>query len=440
MRGAFPVVMLLIVSGCSGGSAARPSTGFRQPTSTSTAGSGAGVSKPSDNSVMNPDVLLATAPLGGHIADMSSAGASGSFSADGCEIGKFCAPSSPDPTDCGTLTLKQDVVVKRVPGTLLVVFDQSLSMSEPWGDAGMTKLQAAQTAIANAITTLQDSLTVGALFFPTVACVGAGGLGGLGGLIPGLPGAPAGMPGAMGAATVSVNPIEGDGQIVFQPAPDFLTAWTAHWMRPEAGTGIGTPMQEAFDRADQAITGSMIKGGLAVVAVTDGAPNCFPAGMDTALETKHAADWLAASGIKTYVVGLPGADGVQLLNDVAMSGGTMQYLIPEDPKTLEDKLKEVVQETIMNQFESCSIKLSPAANPPDKLLLRVVEAKDGKESRVDHMLGPNAGWTIAPDGTQADLTGQLCEDAKVGRFSKITFEYGCPDTPPPPPLDPPPLN
>jgi hypothetical protein len=126
-----------------------------------------------------------------------------------------------------------------------------------------------------------------------------------------------------------------------------------------------------------------------------------------------------------------------VLNDVAQCGGTLHYLLPDDPKTLEDKLKEVVAETVKTSFASCSIKLTPAADPIDKLRMIVVEAKDGKKSRVDHELSTEAGWTISSDGTRVELTGQLCADAKGGRFSSITFEYGCKDVPPPPPLPPP---
>jgi hypothetical protein len=39
---------------------------------------------------------------------------------------------------------------------------------------------------------------------------------------------------------------------------------------------------------------------------------------------------------------------------------------------------------------------------------------------------------------QVEIMGQLCDDAMGGRFSEITFEYGCKDLPPLPP--PPPLN
>lgn len=172
--------------------------------------------------------LIKTMPTGGNVS-MAGAGGSDAIPA-GCEPGKFCAPSVPDPTNCGTLSLKQDIEVKRIPGNLLVLFDQSLSMAEPWGSTGQTKLAAAQAAIANAIEGLKDSLSVGALFFPTYACIPGLSLG-LGD--PTQPaaagaGAPAAGSGAP-AVGVTVAPINGEGQIPFQPGPQFLMAWQNHW-------------------------------------------------------------------------------------------------------------------------------------------------------------------------------------------------------------------
>jgi hypothetical protein len=290
-------------------------------------------------------------------------------------------------------------------------------MAEPWGSTGQTKLAAAQTSIVSAITSLQNQVTVGALFFPTYAC------------LPGLPPAEGG----------AVTPIDGEGQIPFQPGPMFLQAWMNHWSNAAAGLGIGTPMQEAFDRADAALMSSMLTGSVAVVAITDGTPTCFPDPMATMrptdLEVNRASNWLTTKNIKTYVVGLPGADGAKILNDVATSGGTMQYILPDDPATLEAKLKEVVQETIKNRFASCSINLTPAADPADKLQMVVVESKDNMKAQVPHMLTTSAGWTITPDGTHVEITGDLCQDAMNGRFSTITFEYPCRDTPPLPPIE-----
>ena len=326
-----------------------------------------------------------------------------------CEVGKFCGPLGPDPDNCGTLTLEQDVEVTRQPGNLLIVFDQSVSMNDPW-QLGTNKITAARNALRNAIMSLQDSLTVGAIFFPTLGC------------IPYLPG-------------VAVDPIESATQIAFAPAPMFLEAWDAHWGGIADALGVGTPMNEAFDRADVALREANLTGDIAVVAFTDGEPNCIPDPALTMVPTQpepmRAAGWLADREIRTYVVGLPGAAGVQLLNDVAVSGGTMQYILPDDPAMLEAKLREVVTQTVKMGFNSCSINLNPAADPVDKLQMVVEE--NGVRQRVDRMLSADAGWTISDDGTHVEIMGRLCEDAKAGRFASITFEYGCKDLPPLPP-------
>jgi hypothetical protein len=325
-----------------------------------------------------------------------------------CVVGQFCGPLGPDPDNCGSLRLEQDIEITKKPGNLLIIFDQSLSMNDAW--ASTTKIVAAQMALQNSIMALQDSLTVGAIFFPTVGC------------IPGLAG-------------VAVDPIESAEQINFQPGPMFLQAWNAHWANVGGAVGIGTPMNEAFDRAEVAIQNAKLTGDLAVVAFTDGAPNCSPDPMMTMIPTlpepDRAASWLASKKIKTYVVGLPGADGVNLLNQVAVSGGTMQYILPDDPAMLEAKLREVVSQTVKMGFDSCSINLKPAADPVDKLQMVVEE--NGTRSKVDRMLSADAGWSITPDGGHVEITGRLCDDAKAGRFQSITFEYGCKDLPPLPP-------
>jgi hypothetical protein len=372
------------------------------------AGAGTGSGAAGFGNAQNPgDGLVPVTP----IVDVSDSGPKNP-DAGPCEVGKFCGPLGPDPDNCGSLRLEQDIEVTRHPGNLLIIFDQSLSMNDPWEQT--TKIVAAQTALQNAIMTLQDSLTVGAIFFPTLGC------------IPGLP-------------SVAVDPIESANQIGFQPGAMFLQSWAAHWQAIGGALGIGTPMNEAFDRADVAIQNAKLTGNLAVVAFTDGQPNCFPDETMTMIPTKpepdRSAGWLADKMIKTYVVGLPGAAGVDLLNQVAVSGGTMEYILPNDPAALEAKLREVVSETVKMGFDSCSINLKPAADPVEKLLMVVEE--NGMRSKVDRMLAVDAGWSITPDGSHVEITGKLCDDAKAGRFQSITFEYGCKDLPPlPPPVRP----
>jgi len=407
MRHAIGLCLVLVISACSSSDMGTGPRGLGTTPGGIAAGSGATAGSGSGTSGfggINPGSgVLPVTP----IEDTEDAGAS-RIDGGPCQVGKFCGPLGPDPENCGSLRLEQDVEITRHPGNLLIIFDQSLSMNDPWEST--TKIIAAQTALQNAIMTLQDSLTVGAIFFPTLGC------------IPGLPG-------------VAVDPIETANQIAFQPGAMFLQAWNTHWANIGGALGIGTPMNEAFDRAEVAIQNAKLTGDLAVVAFTDGAPNCVPDEMMTMIPTMpepaRAASWLANKKIRTYVVGLPGADGVDLLNQVAVSGGTMQYILPNDPAMLEAKLREVVSETVKMGFDSCSINLKPAADPVEKLQMVVEE--NGTRSRVDRMLSADAGWSITPDGGHVEITGRLCDDAKAGRFESITFEYGCKELPPLPP-------
>jgi hypothetical protein len=346
----------------------------------------------------------------------------------------FCQPKGAD-SDCGSFIVNTDVQMTVTPGNLLVIFDQSVSMSEPWAATNTTKLQAAQQALSTALTPLKDLLTVGAIFLPTTTC------------------AP-GRPGLLGAA---VAPIDGQGQIPFVPGPQFLSAWDMHWQNAPAAA-IGTPLQEAFMQADAALSKATLTGQTIVVVFTDGAPNCFTdaggGGLpgiggigaggplnalmpNTDVEVGHATDWLAMKSIKTYVVGLPGADGVQVLDNIAVAGGTMNYILPENTMDLEMKLRDAVSQTIKQGLDSCKITLNPAPGAPEKLHLVVFEAANPTQGQeVDRHLSDDAGWTLSDDSSTVELTGRLCDDALAGRFEKVTFEYGCVDVPPLPPPPP----
>ena len=413
----------LALTGCSGdtgGTGGRTGgntqTGRQLPGAAGTSGTGTGAGDGFGNSPGQQGVSSGSGS-GGMDTTGGAVGDGGM-----CQSGQFCAPSGPDPTDCGSLTLDTNVKITTVPGNVLVIFDQSASMEEAWGST--TKLAAAQQALVDAFTPLLDKLTIGAIFLPTYACVPL-------------------FPPPDGGA---VAPIEDPSQINFMPGPQFIQAWNAKWQNVP-GMGIGTPLNEAFDRADVALQNGLgnmsLMGNIAVIAFTDGDPNCFPDAMVDGIPTKpepdHAADWLA-QGIKTYMVGLPGAAGATVLDQIAMSGGTMTYITPDDPMQLEDKIKQIVQEQIKTGFDSCSIDLTPAADPVDKLQLVATEQVMGAptdESVPHDLMNGGGGWTITADGSHVELTGSLCDDAKNGRFDSLKFKYGCKELPPLPPVAPP---
>jgi hypothetical protein len=338
-----------------------------------------------------------------------------------CEVGTMCYDNMIDDTDCGSLRLEPEVemIVEREPGNILVIFDQSVSMSDPaqggtWGNT--TKLQAAQNALVQAMTPLQNDLTAGAIFFPTLDCDPFLGVQVDGG---------------------SVQPIE--MQFPFQPGPDFLAAWQAKFAAPGQAP-IGTPLAEAMDRADVAINAALgtLTGPLAVLVFTDGEPNCIadPAftGVPHDFETMRAYTWLTDHNIKTYVVGLPGSMGVQVLQDIAYYGGTNTYITPDDPAVLQMELSKIVTETVTEKigFNSCSITLNPPADVPDELAMVVEEG--GMLFHMPHMQGTDPLWTISPDGMHVELLGPLCQRAQEGYYASINFEFACEPLPPPPPL------
>ena len=319
---------------------------------------------------------------------------------DACVPGVQCGPTTPDGNDCGTLTLNAEVEETVTPGNLLVIFDRSASMGEMWGTG--PKWQVAKDALATALTPIADRLTVGAILFPTEACVVVGG---------------------------SVAPITDQRQINFLPGPQFLQAWSTYWANNTLVAG--TPVSLAFDAAAVSLASASLTGTTAVVLFTDGQPTdvgLCPAYQKTSVD--RAAE-LAAMGIKTYVVGLPGAAGVQVLKDIAVSGQTMDYITPDDPAVLSQRLASIATSTISVGFNSCSISLNPVAAAPDELQLVVTE--NGMELGVDRDLGASGGWSITPDGAQVEITGQLCNEMQSGRFSAIKFKFGCVDLPPLPP-------
>ena len=436
LRAVAGLVCLMVVA-CSAQS--NTSTGTRRGTSTSTtkepsAGSGAVTPAPSDDkandaSSGNSDELIKTVSTAAGAGGADGAAGSGgapSMGDDGCEVGKFCKPMVPDPTNCGKLDLKTDLKTVLRPGNVMVIYDRSGSMEADWN--GSPKYQAAGNALLAAITPLKDQLSMAGVFFPSagmdqVNCPMGCNVADPFHWIPG--------PGACCLNSVaggcSVTAIDQPDQINFGTADTFISGLPMQW---HIGAAAGTPLGAGVERAAEAISKQTFKDPLIVIVITDGEPNCQT---EPQKVLDQIGTWKMAS-IPTYVVGLPGAQAAaDVLNSMAMAGGTDSYIDPKDPQELEARLRQAISTTVRAGFESCTFNLDPKADAPEKLHLIVTQ--QGKESDVPRDLSKSAHWKINQEGNQVELEGQLCDMAKDGTFEGVRFVYGCVDVPP---LDPPP--
>ena len=347
-----------------------------------------------------------------------------------CETGMFCAGRTVDSDVCGTITFESEVEVTRHPGNIVIVFDRSQSMGMMWN--GQQRWKAAGDAITAALEPLTaDIAQAAAIFFPTpvgesmTLCVDPTGITCL--FVP--------LMIEVAPMTCEVGMALDQDHIAFADGPSFLATIKAgqqsqmgqpYYFPVPAGF---TPLMEGLQRAQTAMSNATLEGQTAVVVITDGEPNCM---WNAATANQIVTDWYN-QGISTHVIGLPGIGGIgpQVLNDLAAAGGTGQYLTPGDPAQLQTALKMIVSETVKSGFNSCDIALNPAVEEREKLLMIANEPGVGRQN-----VPKDFGWVLNAEGTQVTLSGPLCEDAKRGRFSEITFEYGCPDVPIPPPLPP----
>jgi hypothetical protein len=349
-----------------------------------------------------------------------------------CEVGKFCENIDPDPDNCGSLTLESEVETVEKPGNVLLIFDRSGSMDQDWN--GQKRWEAAGKAIIDALTPIADKLTVGAVFFPSPDAPAMADAGTCSGWTCWIPGGG----GFLGSGTCGVNPITEVDQIGFMPGAQFLDAFDGDAANnvPPMYTPVDggrTPLMEGVQAAQQALAAATLEGTVTTIIVTDGAPNC---GWDAPTTDQIVTGW-AAAGVNTHVVGLPGADGgAQVLTNLAMLGGTTDFITPTDATKLQQELSDIVLQTVSVGFKECTIALNPAATVPEDLHLIVKEG--GIEKDMPHVFDTGEeAWTVSADGATVELVGNVCENAKAATYESIRFEFGCVDLPPAPP--PPPI-
>lgn len=299
---------------------------------------------------------------------------------------------------------------------LYFVLDRSGSMLDG------NKWKTVRNVIVQTVTALGPRINVGAAIFPTDATCGPG------------------------KEVLAVRP--GDAPAgVFGPTATALAMATNV---PELG---GTPTAMTLASLTPNIT--TLKGKTVVILATDGAPNCNanaactvdaclsnleaqpgcptggqpnccgPNGPDGPIfcldraPVLAAIDGLAAKGVATYVIGVPGSGPYAgLLDEMALHGGTARGTSPQyyrvdstDAKAFASALAAIAAKVTA----TCTFTLDDV---PDPAKLNVF--LDGTVLPQD----PINGWKL--DGTTVEIVGDACAKLQSGDILSVRVVAGCP--------------
>jgi hypothetical protein len=341
---------------------------------------------------------------------------------------------------CGQTTIKGST--KEVD--VLLVIDKSGSMNaKPTGFA-TDKWTALKTALPAALDPVKGGISLGVEFFPNNLTT----------------------PIPVSCTTECWDMPPGDSAVVVPVGPGTttlpdITAKLA--IAPSGGTPTRAALQAAFEYFTTG-TGKALAGEKYVLLATDGGPNgnttpcqqatctvnmdrsemggTFPNYCDAALvadgpkscldeaATVAQLTTMAAAGIKTFVVGIPGTEPyVATLDALAVAGGVPAAAA--SPKYFAvtaaggvDGLKQVFDTITHQLIKSCNIQLQSA--PPDPMKLNVY---------VDGKVVPQAGadgWDLVTTDASAFpmvvLKGATCAAIEASGANNVQIVYGCKDT------------
>lgn len=170
-----------------------------------------------------------------------------------------------------------------------------------------------------------------------------------------------------------------------------------------------------------------------VVLATDGIPTkCEPVGAFDIGQTIAAPAFMGVPSIRTFVIGA--ATGLNALAAISSSGGTGQPVFVTDPKTTSDQIRTAFNRLTRTNF-SCSYRI-PTGNDagrtdPNQINV-AIRGADGKERRLplySSSAGCGDGWyydnPMKPENIM--LCSQTCSNLFVGELKIIV---GCASPPP----------
>jgi von Willebrand factor type A domain-containing protein len=399
------ILACLPFAGCQGSDA--PSV-----VSTGSAGSGAGG---------GPQLTLPG--NGGGSNEAGAAGASVGPGVEACE--------SFDGLDqCGVTSVEASFSAANV----LLVIDKSSSMDDQPKGFELKKWDALKASLEATLEQASDELSFGLLLYPFGA-----------------------------QAKIPLDCFDGCCEVPIGPAAVQVPIATGERGATEVmqalaktSPGGGTPTADALAAALTYFTtgdGKSLKGDRYVLLATDGGPNCgsvdskcnadrctpnldglCPDGNCCAGEGAYCLDdvavvkqleALAAAGIPTFVVGIPGTEKyAQYLEAFAVGGGVTNPKAPPSYYAVSadggvDQLTRTFVDITTHLVRSCEVDLGQG--PADERLVNVA---------VDCQIVPFAdgsGWSIeAEDPTKLLLAGDACEQLQNQGARRVDVVYGCP--------------
>jgi hypothetical protein len=357
-------------------------------------------------------------------------GSGGSIRSDG---GPLPDGSNDSPDGCGQSAIQATTKIVNI----LLVIDRSDSMNSMPAGFSTDKWSAMKTALSGALDVVKGGVSFGLELFPNNLVTP--------------------IPSPCSSQCWDMPPGEGGILVPVGPGTTTVAPITAKLSLMPAG---GTPTAAALKIASDYFTmgsGKSLPGDKYVLLATDGGPNgntiacgastcttnmdrnqftinfcdeqAVPGASKSCLDEKATVDQLsamAAAGIKTFVVGIPGTDPyISTLDAMAVAGGAPASMT--SPKYFAVSaaggvagLQQAFESITKQLIKSCTLQLQ--SNPPDVSLLNVY---------IDGTVLPQQG----PDGWQVDssttpptivLKGATCASIEANGANMINIQYGCP--------------
>lgn len=340
-------------------------------------------------------------------------------------------PNEPPPPDAGGLCGNEIIPTLSEPPNLYFVIDRSGSMADVVD--GTSKYTSLRVAVTDLVRKIGSRARIGATLFPKFdeneSCLSGEEV----------------FPTTLGDPLTYLDSGK-DGPITSAFAQAINRT-------PHGGTPTGATLEALFP------TLTKLEGKTYVIVATDGGPNCNPKAQCSALtcipnieqlpacqdnsrncctpdrygpincldstRTLHAVERLAEAGIKTYVIGLPGASGdpgteiyAWLLDQMAVLGqtareGTPKYFAVNHMGELREVLESIGAEIIA----TCDFTLAEA--PEDPYLVNVYLDREVVPQ------DPKNGWDWTSP-TSLSLRGEACDKVMSGGVIQVQIVVGCP--------------